>query len=184
MSSQKTTTVVAIAIATAAIAGVVLFNMFRARAREKNNSKKTTGSKTIWPIYLSEGPRPIIYHMCDAKLFQQSIVGGKSYFPPTFASDGFIHATEDPAMLIDTGNHFYQGVEGEWVCLSLNPELLGGEVIYENPAAVGSIAAKDYVEPPKFPHIYGGIPETAVIRYYPILRSAEGKFLKIPGLVE
>lgn len=32
----------------------------------------------------------------------------EAYFPPTFASDGFTHATAVPSRLLDVANHFYQ----------------------------------------------------------------------------
>ena len=31
---------------------------------------------------------------------------GKTYYPPTYAEDGFTHATADPSKLLDVANHF------------------------------------------------------------------------------
>jgi hypothetical protein len=30
------------------------------------------------------------------------------YFPPTYSTDGFTHATADPKYLLTVGNHFYK----------------------------------------------------------------------------
>jgi uncharacterized protein (DUF952 family) len=56
-----------------------------------------------------------------------------------------------------------QEVKGDWICIKVEPSLLGGPIVYEAPAPVGNIEAFDYVKAPEFPHIYGGIPLKAVL---------------------
>ena len=124
----------------------------------------------------------MIYHMCDEKYYNQLIENNGIYYSPTFEHDKFIHATENPALLLEAGTHFYKNAVGDWICLKLNPDLLTGPVVYEDPAAVGNIGAKEYVESPKFPHIYGGIPSSAVVKKYRIVRGSDGTFLSIEGL--
>jgi len=135
-----------------------------------------------WRKYLARGSDAVIYHMCDFDLFTKLTSDNGVYYSPTFEADNFIHATENPAMLLEAGNHFYKNVIGEWICLKLNPSLLCGPVVYEAPAPVGNVAAKDYDNSPKFPHIYGGIPLSAVLKQYKIIRGADGAFLSIDGL--
>ena len=66
----------------------------------------------------ADDPEPeILYHMCQKALWEEAKRSGHAYFPPTFETDGFTHATAVPSRLIDTANHFYQDVPGEWVCL-------------------------------------------------------------------
>lgn len=120
--------------------------------------------------------------MCDRSLFAAMTAGGGQYYPPTYEKDGFIHATLDPKFLLEVGNHFYQGVTGDWICVLLNPALLGGKIVYEAAAPVGEIEAVEVDGAPKFPHIYGGIPGKAVIATYAIQRGKGGEFLSIPGL--
>ena len=48
---------------------------------------------------------------------------GEVYYPPTYATDGFTHATADPKYLLEVGNHFYKPNTSTWRCLkaSRNP---------------------------------------------------------------
>jgi uncharacterized protein (DUF952 family) len=120
--------------------------------------------------------------MCDAAAFEAGTANGAMYFPPTYAADGFVHASAFPADLVACGNNFYKAVKGDWICISLNPNMLEGEVKYEVAAPVGNIATNDTSGAPKFPHIYGGIPRSAVMTVYKIVRSEDGTFLGITGL--
>ena len=61
---------------------------------------------------------------------------------------------------------------GDWICIKVEPSLLGGPIIYEAPAPVGNIEAFDYVKSPAFPHIYGGIPLKSVLATYRYSKSA------------
>ena len=124
-----------------------------------------------------------IFHMCEVTLWESSKEKG-SYVPPTYEQDGFIHATAEPQFLIDVANHFYRESTGDWICIKIDPKLLGGsKVIYEAPAPVGNTEAYDHKEKddeqPKFPHIYGPIPTSACVSHSKILRDADGTFLSI-----
>lgn len=135
---------------------------------------------TSFSEYLCRGVP--LYHMCDVQNFEEMTKENGYYFPPTYSQDGFIHATSNPKLLVDCGNHFYKNVKGNWVCILLNPGLLGGPVIYEAPAPVGNTEAAKYNSLVKFPHIYGGIPKKAVLKFYPINRAEDGSFLSIDEL--
>lgn len=54
-----------------------------------------------------------IYHMCQSALFREATNEHKEYYPPTYAQDGFVHATSIPSMLIEVANHFYKDTQGE-----------------------------------------------------------------------
>ena len=146
----------------------------------------------------------LIYHMCQSALFTEAANQHRDYFPPTYAHDGFIHATAVPSMLIEVANHFYKDTRGrtipyhhslvyissigDWICLEIDPQLLANGpqcVVYEAPAPVGdkeSFHQPDDASVQKFPHIYGGINASSVIRTFPILRSDDGTFVAIDGL--
>ena len=83
----------------------------------------------------------LLYHMCVKSNWEAAKASGNAYFPPTFVTDGYLtHATAVPARLIETANHFYQAVEGEWVCLVLSRSSLlrkGIIVRDEQPLPVG-----------------------------------------------
>jgi len=163
---------------------------------------------TTWGLYLTRGLQPKIYHMCDEQSYLNAIKDGGLYYPPTYSQDGFIHATAEPTLLLDVGTYFYKDVKGDWICLEMDPLKLGreGTVIYEGiyyyninyyydyhyyyylaPAPVGNIEAYDHEKEqwnqPKFPHIYGGINKESVIKTYKIIRSNDGTFLEIEGIV-
>ena len=127
-----------------------------------------------------------IYHMCCVEDYELAIQQGGSYYSPTYEQDGFIHATENPALLLHAGTHFYRSSVGRWICLKIDANKLNAEIKYEAPAAVGNIKAVDYaedrIEAPKFPHIYGAINTDAVIEQFLIVRDSDGSFLSIPGL--
>eukprot|EP00966_Prymnesium_polylepis_P028903 670241-Prymnesium_polylepis.2 len=89
------------------------------------NSEVSKRLKTLHgaaPAPSADDPKPeTLYHMCQRSLWEAAKAKGEAYFPPTFEVDGnFTHATAVPSRLITTANHFYQAVEGDWVCLRLS----------------------------------------------------------------
>jgi uncharacterized protein (DUF952 family) len=61
-----------------------------------------------WAKYLTHGVKEPIYHMCDAIEFAAKTANGGVYFPATFESEKFIHATADPKLLLHAANFFYK----------------------------------------------------------------------------
>jgi uncharacterized protein (DUF952 family)/mannose-6-phosphate isomerase-like protein (cupin superfamily) len=130
----------------------------------------------------------LLYHMCQKDLWEEAVSSKKAYFPPTFAKDGmFTHATAVPERLIQTANHFYTDVEGDWICLELSRSALlkiGIDTVFEEAKPVGDTGVSDTWDW-ICPHIYGGIPTTIdgiVHRTYPMKRQADGTFVSIDGL--
>lgn len=133
-----------------------------------------------WPHYLAHGPPKLLYHMCDSAVFSSSITDSELYYPPTFSSEGFIHATENPSFLLNIGNQFYQQDKGKWICLKINPHRIEAKVVYE---AIGNVEERKNGDlPPKCPHIYGGIPLESIVAAAPIVRDDDGNFLSITGI--
>jgi hypothetical protein len=50
-----------------------------------------------------------------------------AYFPREFDADEYTHATSVPARLVETANHFYQEIAGDWVCLEFSRKKLREE---------------------------------------------------------
>lgn len=48
-----------------------------------------------------------IYHLVQEDKWKEA--GGEGYLPPTYAADGFIHATKEAQLLLPVANHFYTG---------------------------------------------------------------------------
>lgn len=102
-------------------------------------------------------------------------------------SDGFVHATAEPKFLLMVGTNFYKTVPGDWICLKIDVSRLtpSSRVIYEPAAPVGDVASmKPAADEPLFPHIYGGINADSVVEQFNIIRSLDGTFHSIEGLVE
>ena len=60
-----------------------------------------------------------IYHLVQTHLWEECKASGKTYLPPTYAVDGFTHATADPSKLLGVANYFYKSVRSEWLCLKM-----------------------------------------------------------------
>lgn len=133
-----------------------------------------------------ESPPEQLYHMLPLADWEAAKAAKVAYFPRTFEEDSFLtHATGVPSRLVDTANHYYQDVEGEWVCLTFTRSALRARGIFvrdEHATAVGDISTDpnlmaDWV----CPHIIGGIPLDIVEKIYPMAR--EGKaYTGITGL--
>jgi len=130
-----------------------------------------------------------IYHLVQKPLWEACKARGKTYYPPTYAEDGFTHATADASKLLDVANHFYKSVQAEWLCLRMTRETVASAGItlkFEDPSAVGGTPALNTTQSggARFPHLYGGIPPHIVIEERAVRRAADGTYLSIAGLVE
>lgn len=163
--------------------------------KERAGSKDFTEDDFDGPAFLDENDPnydpndfyPPIFHMCEENEFNKATENGGLYYSPTFEQDKFIHATEEPNSLLDVANHFYKDVKGQWSCIKLDTLKLNCDVVYEKPAPVGDKAAYDHAgegggDQPEFPHIYGGIPGSAVLERFEMVRGADGSFTEIKGL--
>ena len=86
--------------------------------------------------------------------------------------------------LVDTANHYYQDVEGDWVCLEFTRTSLrraGISVKDEEALPVGDQAISEQMKDWICPHIMGGIPPSVVDKEYVIQREGK-RFVKIIGL--
>jgi uncharacterized protein (DUF952 family)/quercetin dioxygenase-like cupin family protein len=135
---------------------------------------------------------PWIYHAAQRDLWEAARSKGEPYFPPTYATDGFTHGTADPSKILTILNWFYKHTKGDWVCLRMSEASLrehGITTIFEPAAPVGDSDAHpqeggdEKRQQELFPHVYGGIPPSAVLEEYFVVRSSsDGSFLSIPGV--
>ncbi|KAI8464687.1 MAG: hypothetical protein J3K34DRAFT_439610 [Monoraphidium minutum] len=126
----------------------------------------------------------LLYHLVQSDLWAACKAGGAPYYPPTYASDGFIHLTKEAALLLPVANHFYTGVPGDFLVLEIDSRRLAGKVVFEPAAPVGTTPAKPAggEDEVLFPHLYGTIDFSAVGRELPVARGEGGSFLGIGGL--
>ena len=80
---------------------------------------------------------PYVYHLVQKSMWDEILKTNTTYFPPTYTQDNFTHATANPDFLLTIGNHFYQEVKGDWLCLRMSVESLaatGVQTIFEGTA--------------------------------------------------
>ncbi|MFK8041508.1 DUF952 domain-containing protein [Congregibacter sp.] len=154
---------------------IVLFALFTTHSLQAQEPLNPTGF-------------PYVFHMVQARLWDQVLEDGSTYYPPTYKADGFTHGTSNPDKLMNVANHFYPDVKGEWYCLRMTVESLaatGVTTVFEGTAPVGDIppdfeGATDEL----FPHILGGIKPAAVLEAHTIVRDPDGTFLSIQGVTD
>lgn len=131
---------------------------------------------------------PYVFHLVQARLWDETVSSGATYFPPTYGADGFTHATANPQKLLAVANHFYPDTPGDWYCLRMTVESLaesGVKTIFEGTAPVGDIQPDfEGSDDELFPHILGGIAPAAVLGVHTVRRAASGEFLSIEGVTE
>ena len=113
-----------------------------------------------------------------------ALSNNQPYQPPTYEHDGFIHLSSDASLLIDIGNNFYKSVEGAYQLLCIDTDILPeGELKYEAAAPVGNMPAHPTGESnPLFPHLYGLLMASYVVKICKVSRGVDGEFLSIEGL--
>ena len=133
----------------------------------------------------------ILYHMTTKVEWENAKAKFHAYYPKTFEVDGdYTHATGVPSRLIETANHFYQDVEGDWICLQFRRSVLrqkfGIVVRDERAMPVGEKQVSEGWEEGHrnwiCPHVYGGIPLECVEKEYKMVREGV-RFVAIEDLV-
>jgi uncharacterized protein (DUF952 family) len=118
----------------------------------------------------------LIYHLVTAADFRAA-PANRPYLPAAFSDDGFIHCTEDQALLLVVANLVYRGEAGEFLVLDIDPQRLTSELRRERPAPPpppGSPLAEAF-----FPHIYGPLNREAIVAVRPARRATDGTFLAV-----
>lgn len=132
-----------------------------------------------------EPPPEVLYHMTTKAEWDKCKESGEAYYPKTFEEDGFYtHATGVPSRLLTTANHFYQDVEGDWVCLVFSRSALrkcGIFVRDEEAMPVGEKAVGDDWDDWVCPHIVGGIPPSVVEAEH-LMRREGAEFIAIDSV--
>ena len=105
----------------------------------------------------------IIFHIADRALWEQGKASG-SYQPEMFATEGFIHcSTAEQVMAV--ANLRFRG-QLNLVLLAIETDRVGHEIRYEN--LEGGLQL--------FPHIYGELKPSAVVRVSELVPDVDGFF--------
>ena len=126
----------------------------------------------------------IIYHLVPKPIWLTCKETAKSYLPTTYEQDGFIHATKDASTLVDIGNYFCKQDKADYLVLCIDPDLLEVPLKYESAAPVGNKEAHTSDTEMLFPHIYGPLNLSSVIKEYDVTRDDDGSFISIKGLAD
>ena len=111
-------------------------------------------------------PAPLILHVTRRDEWEGALSRG-AYEADTLATEGFIHCSE-PGQVVETANAFYRGREG-LVLLGIDPARLTSPLRYE-PSKRGV-----------FPHIYGPLNVSAVVRVVDFPPGSDGGFALPPN---
>lgn len=112
----------------------------------------------------------MILHITTDQEWRKAQTEGE-YTTPSLKTDGFIHCST-PMQTLDTANIFFKGQNG-LVLLCIDENKLLSECRYEDPA--GGVHRHSY-SGSLFPHVYGPIPISAVIKAVDFPSNENGLF--------
>jgi uncharacterized protein (DUF952 family) len=118
----------------------------------------------------------MILHITTNTDWETALAEGE-YSAPSLMSDGFIHCST-AEQVVDTANIFFKGQDG-LVLLCIDENKLKSECKYENPAGGGK---HDLAAGRLFPHIYGPINFSAVIKVVDFPSSKSGLYSLPEGI--
>jgi uncharacterized protein (DUF952 family) len=116
----------------------------------------------------------IVLHIAHRGTWEASSTGGY-YRPLSLDTDGFIHCST-VEQTVETANRYYLGQEG-LILLCIDTGKVEAEVRYEAPAGVGDLRATSL-----FPHIYGPLNVSAVVRVVELDPLPDGRFELPPAI--
>lgn len=114
-----------------------------------------------------------ILHLIRAEDYN-ALAEGEPWQPESLATEGFIHCTAEPEVLLQVANSFYRQTSGDYLVLVIDPAKVTAPVKYEAPAQPAGPLANHL-----FPHIYGPLNREAIIAVRPTRRAADGTFLAV-----
>lgn len=112
----------------------------------------------------------MILHITTLKEWDQAQLAGE-YITPSLSSEGFIHCST-PRQVADTANIFFKGQNG-LILLCIDENKLIPECKFEDPTGGGD---HDPVVGKFFPHVYGPINLSAVVRVVNFTADENGLF--------
>ena len=91
----------------------------------------------------------------------QRTTGG--YLPSAFEAEGFIHCTDGLDRLLTPANTYFVDDPGPFVVLEIDLDRVAAPTRYD-------------ADPPIYPHVYGPVEPSAVVRTYRPERAPDGRF--------
>ena len=106
----------------------------------------------------------MIYHILSKAVWREQELTAP-YRHASLSSEGFIHCTGDPVLLVWVANHYFEEQPGDFVILCIDETKVQAPVQW------------DQVGERQFPHIYGPLNRDAIVGVADFPRNALGKFL-------
>lgn len=116
----------------------------------------------------------IILHITQRNAWNES-AAGRYYAAASLTLEGFIHCSTTGQATDTLNRHFQNG--SDLVCLCIDEQKLEAKVIYERPREIPLQEARTTE---LYPHLYGPINVSAVIRVVDLVPKADGSF-QLPG---
>jgi uncharacterized protein (DUF952 family) len=103
----------------------------------------------------------VIYKICPEPLWRAAEAAGRFDGAPVDRADGYIHFSTAEQVRETAAKHF--GGQADLLLVAVDAEALGAALRFE-PSRGGAL----------FPHLYGGLPLSAVLSVAPLPLGAEG----------
>ncbi len=118
----------------------------------------------------------LIFHITSRRAWDEAQERG-SYRAESLATERFIHCST-VSQVLPVAENFYKGQHG-LVLLAIEPALLSSELRWEPPS--GGTPPPGVPQGDPFPHIYGPINLSAVIKVFDLEQNTNGAFI-LPNL--
>lgn len=116
----------------------------------------------------------IIFHLTTHDAWETT-TQHKELTHPSLAAEGFIHASTR-AQLCATANRYYAGTH-ELLAIAIDAHAIAEILKFEAPSPPSPETAGL-----RFPHIYGPVPQDAILGAYPMVVRDDGSFALPDGL--
>ena len=110
----------------------------------------------------------MILHICSHQEWDTRT--GGALRPDSLATEGFAHCS-DPGTVALPAGRLFAGRE-DLVLLELDPARIDVPVVWEP----GTSGGRPETDGPWFPHVYGPLPESAVVAVHPFPPERDGSF--------
>ena len=106
----------------------------------------------------------VTYHLVPSEVW--GAANGEWYTPEAYDADGFIHCTNGTDEIVKVGNMFYTGDPRDFLLLELKVAQIASDWRYD-------------VEGEVYPHIYGPLNTSAIVRELKVVRGEDGAFVDV-----
>jgi len=110
---------------------------------------------------------PVTFHLVPAEVWAEADPTGP-YVAASVADEGFVHCTDGADELVATAERHLRDDPRPYLVLTVDLARVGSPWRYDAPGS-------------PYPHIYGPIDRSAVLRVTPIDRGSDGAFLAFEG---